>query len=211
MAAVGTVVGEGFTSAAGEAPIRVGEAEPVADRLLRRTQPDTELRGLQLLQVRDREVGLRRGLAMVIPILGPAAISRVGISTLGIPLRRRLLSPTASGIPLADLAETVVLRGRNRKLGPQATREGSTFSAGIVERGPTAQSALFRDKAAKSGRILPPLEIWFPSLNRFPPFTIRLTVRMALALGSGRIQRWLPLRVLPPDRHFRAVAYFQAV
>jgi hypothetical protein len=182
------------------ASIQAAEAGPAEDPI-RLLQPGTEVR---LLSV--RAAGLRPGQVTVIP--GPAAMSRAGTSGMEIPIQRPPLSRMAGGIPSPARVEAAERRERNRQLDLQAMREGSTFLAEIARRDPRGQSAVFRGRAAKSGRILRPRKMLFPGLNLSPHFTIRLAVQPPQVQGCGRTRRSLHLHASPGDRRSLATEDF---
>jgi hypothetical protein len=135
-----------------------------AEGRIRRPWPATEARVPESLPLRAQGVSTLQGpeatiLDQAITVPGRAVISRAEINGMEIPFRRRLLSPTANGIPLAAHQEPVDPRARKRKPGPQITREASTSLAEIGEPDLPAQRAVFRVRAAKSGRMLPPREM----------------------------------------------------
>jgi hypothetical protein len=106
-------------------------------------------------------------------VFDPAVISQAGISGLEIPFPRPPRSPMGGGIPLGALLVAVDLRAHHRRLDFRVTREASTSSAGIADRHLLARCVAFQGRVAKSGKMLPPHEMLFPSLNRFPHFTVR--------------------------------------
>ena len=201
--AVSTVAGD-FT--AGVACARAGEAD-LEEGLFRRLLRATQDHAVRLLLLCARGAASLRGPATIFP--GLAVISRAEISALEIPPRRPLPSPTASGIPLAAKLESADPLAGSRQPGPQATVAASTSRAGIARWDPPAQCAAFRDKAAKSGRTLPPREMLFPGRNRFLRFTIRSAVPSLRVPGSGRIPRFPRLRDLPEGQTSWAIGVFR--
>ena len=153
-------------------------------------------------------VGTDREPAMA--LLDQEVISRAGIRGLAIP-PRRLAPLTGSGILSATQREAVGLRAHNRELepAPRLTREVFTSLAGIAERVLPARYAVFRGRVTMSMRMLPPREMSFPGLNRYPPFTIRSTDRPLRTPGFDRTPRSLPLRVLAAERGSRAIEDFR--
>jgi hypothetical protein len=144
-------------------------------------------------------------------ILDPAEISRAEISGLEIPLRLPLLPPTVGGIPLEAQLAAADLRADKCKPGPPVTQEASTSLAGIADRDLVQQFGTFRVRVAKFGRMLPPREMLFPGLYRFPLFTIRSAVPPPRVPVSVRTRRSPRLRALPADRHSWAIEDFQVV
>lgn len=140
---------------------------------------------------------------------GRAAITRAEINATGIPLRRRLLR-TANGILLAARTGAAVPQALNRKPVHQVTGEVSTYSVEIVQRGPPGVCAVFPGKGTKFGKTLPPREIWYPSLNLFPPFTIRSAVLSQPIPGCSQTPGCLLLRASREDHLLRVVADFRA-
>ena len=193
-------------SPAGEACAPAAEADSAAGRL-RRQLPAIEVQVLQRLLHRGPGASSHRGQATA--ILDPAGISRAGISGLEIPLRLPVRSPTVGGIPLEAQPVAVDLRALHRNLGRQVTQVASMYLTGIVEPELLGQSAAFRARVAKFGRMLPPREMLFPGLNRFPLFTIRSAVQPPQVPGSGRTQRSPRLPTLPADRHSWATEDFR--
>jgi hypothetical protein len=191
-------------SMAEEACAPAEEAGSAAGRLRRPLLPIE-------VQVPHRAQGASSPRGPATTSLDPAGISRAGISGLGIPPRLPVRSPTAGGIPLEAQPVAVALRAHNRKPGPPVTPEASTPLAGIADRDLVRQFAAFRVKAVKFGRMLPPREMLFPGLNRFPLFTIRSAAHPPRVPGSGRTRRSPRLRALPADRRSWAIEDFRVV
>jgi hypothetical protein len=168
------------------------------------------LRPLQAIEARvpHRAQVARSPHGLATTILDPAVISQAAISGLEIPLRLHQLSPTAGGIPLEVPPVAVDLRAHHRNPAPQVPQEASTSLAGIAERELQGRFAAFQARVAKFGKMLPPREMLFPGLNRFPLFTIRSGVHTLRVPGSGRTQRSPRLRALPGGRRSWAIEDF---
>jgi hypothetical protein len=117
-------------------------------------------------------VAIPRGLA--IAILVPAMRMRAATSDMGILLRHPLGLQMGDGIRLPGRAEAVNPRAGPRRLRHRTLGKTSTCLAEIVRLALLAELGAFPVKAVKSGKMLRPREIWFPSLSRFLPCTIRL-------------------------------------
>jgi hypothetical protein len=181
MAAVGTVAGVVFTVVAVEevfmaagvgACTRGAEVRLAAAGLFRLLRPAMGPQGALLLP--RRVSGTASQIGKEIIIHDPAATFRTAMSALGILLRLPHLRQTADGIHLvvATKAPGADLAVHNLKLHHPTTGAASTFLAAIAARHLTAPVAVSRDRVAKSGRILQPLETWFQNPNRFPHFII---------------------------------------
>jgi hypothetical protein len=191
-------------SAAEVACAPAAEAGSVAGRL-RHPLPAIEVQ----VPRRAQGASLLRGQATT--ILDPVVISRAGISALEIPPRLPVRSPTAGGIPSEAHQVAADLRALHRNPGRQVTQVASTSLTGIAEPDQLDQFAAFRARAAKFGRMLPPREMLFPDLNRFPPFTIRSAARPLRIPGSGRTRPSPRLRALAADRRSWAIEDFRVV
>jgi hypothetical protein len=115
----------------------------------------------------------------------------------------------ANGVRLAAKLEAADLRRLNPARDPRQTRAaGGMYLARTGERDLLGRFAAFRVKVAKFGRMLPPREMLFPGLNRFPRFTILSAVHPLRVQGSGRTQRSPRRRALPAVRHSRVTEDF---
>ncbi len=180
------------------------EAGSAADRQ-RRPLPAIEVQVLR----RAQAASSHRGQAAT--ILDRAVISREEISGLEIPLRLPVRSLTAGGIPLEAQPVAAEVRAPHRNPGPQVTQVASTSLPETAEPDLPGRFAAFRVRVAKFGRMLPPREMLFPGLNRFPRFTIRSAAPPLRLPGSGRTQRSPRLRALPAGRRSWATEDFLAV
>jgi hypothetical protein len=180
MAAVGTAAGavltvvaeEVFVAAGVEACTRVAEVRLAAAGLFRLLRPAMGPQGALLLLRRASVTASQIGKEIIIH--DPAVIFRTAMSALGILLRLPHLRRTADGIHLvvATKAPGADPAVHNPKLHRPTTLAAFMFLAAIAARHLTAPVAVSRDRVAKSGRILQPLETWFPNPNRFPHFII---------------------------------------
>jgi hypothetical protein len=191
-------------SAAEVACAPAAEAGSVAGRL-RHPLPAIEVR------VPHRAQGASSHRGQATTILDPAGISRAGISALEIPLRLPVRSPTAGGIPSEAQPVAADLRVLHRNPGRQATQVATTSLTGIAELDQLDRFAAFRARAAKFGRMLPPREMLFPDLNRFPRFTIRSAAQLLRVPGSGRTRPSTSLRALAADRRSWVIEDFLVV
>jgi hypothetical protein len=157
-----------FTVVAG-ACVRAAEARRVVAGLLHLLQLAMGAQGALLLLVRVSGTVMQHG--KVIIFHGLAVIIQTAIS--GLEILPRLLAPRqmVNGIRLAEDAGPPV---HSPKLDRRTALEASTFLAATAGRRRIALLAAFRDRVAKSGRILRPLETWFRNPNRFPHFIIHL-------------------------------------
>jgi hypothetical protein len=184
------------------------EAGPAEGRI-RHLLPAMQVRAPRSPILPAHRVGTRRGPATI--TLDPGAVSVAETSVLEIPPRGPLPSATVGGIPLAVQMEAEDLRAGNRQPRLRTTAAASTSLAAIAHREHPARCVALRGKVARCGRILPPREMLFPGLNRFPPFTIRSPVHSPGVPGSGRIRGSLPLRALSEDRRSCEVEDFRVV
>jgi hypothetical protein len=143
-------------------------------------------------------------------IPGLAVISRVGLNVMEIPRRVHLRLLMGSGIPLPGQPETVDRQARHPAQEPLVALAASTYLARIAETGRAAPFAAFRGRAAKSGKILPALEMLCPNLNRFPRFTIRSAAQPVSTPDSGQTRRFPHLHVSLAQRRSRATEHFRA-
>lgn len=177
-----------------------------ADVHTRRPLRGMQVRVPQVLMVLER-AGTQRDPATIIH--DPEVIPAAEISGTEIPRRRLLLSPMAGGIPLAAQVEAADPRAGNRLPARQATREGSMSLAEIARLVQQGQSVAFQGRAAKSGKMRPRREMLCPDLNRLPPFTIRLAVRLPQDQDSGRTRHSQRPRDFPAGQRWLATVDFR--
>lgn len=212
------MVGEAEVSTAAEAAASMEEGASVAEVACAPAAEAVSVAGRQrrpwrAIEVqaprRAQEASSHRGQAAI--SLDPAEISREEISGSEIPLQLPVRSRMAGGIPSEAQPVGADLQALHHNPGRQATQVASTSLTGIVEPDLLGQSVAFRVRAVKFGRMLRRREMWFPDLNRLPPFTIRSAVRPQRVPVSGRTRPSPRLRALAVGRRSLAIEDFRVV